>query len=275
MAKRKRATKEDIARRYDAIMSFAFEHKQVTVRGIYYHLTTLGLIPKTEAGYQKVARDCRVLRMKGDMPFDWIADSTRWMRKENSFGSVESFLDNTVRTYRRDLMLACGLDIEVWLEKDALSGVFYPVTEKYDIPLMVSRGFASLTFLHSAALQLTDGAFIYIFTDYDAAGAGIEEKIAEGLREFSNKTIHVKRAMLSREQVVNWNLPTRDPKANDMKRGYDFCAELDAVPPSKLREEVEACITEHVSSSQLNQLREIEALERDSIMTFAKSFNMS
>ena len=30
--------------------------------------------------------------------------------------------------------------VEVWLEKDALAGVLLPVTDRYDIPLMVSTG---------------------------------------------------------------------------------------------------------------------------------------
>jgi hypothetical protein len=43
--------------------------------------------------------------------------------------------------------------VEVWLEKDALSGVVLPVTSMYDVPLMVARGYASLSFLHSAAAR--------------------------------------------------------------------------------------------------------------------------
>ena len=269
---RKRATKQDLEMRYHAIQSFAYAQNPVSVRGIYYHLTTLGLVEKTDAGYQKVALDCKKLRLSGEMPFEWIADSTRWAQRRNAYSNVESFLDNTVRAYRRDFMISEGLDIEIWLEKDALSGVFYPVTSMYDIPLMVSRGFASLSFLHAAAQTLSDGAYIYIFTDYDAAGATIEKKIAEGLRNFSQKQIHVQRAMLTREQVVDWDLSTREPKATDRREGYEFCAELDAIEPTRLRQEVEACITRHVSPYKLQKLREIEAAERESILAFAQDY---
>jgi len=41
--------------------------------------------------------------------------------------------------------------LKIWLEKDALAGVIYPVTDLYDVPLMVARGYASLSFLHGAA----------------------------------------------------------------------------------------------------------------------------
>ena len=88
------------------------------------------------------------------------------------------------------------MQIEIWLEKDALAGVFMPVTSKYDIPLMVTRGYPSLSFLHASAKALKDGAIIYIFSDYDAAGAGIDRNIEKGLREFSEKQIMVERVML-------------------------------------------------------------------------------
>jgi hypothetical protein len=39
---------------------------------------------------------------------------------------------------------------EIWLKKAALSGVLYDVTEVYDFPLMVTRGYPSLTYLYEA-----------------------------------------------------------------------------------------------------------------------------
>jgi hypothetical protein len=46
-----------------------------------------------------------------------------------------------------------GCYSEIWLEKDALAGVVFPVTARYDVPLMVARGYASLSFLYSAAAR--------------------------------------------------------------------------------------------------------------------------
>ena len=41
--------------------------------------------------------------------------------------------------------------VEVWCEKDALAGVLLEETEPYDVPLMVAKGYSSISFLHSAA----------------------------------------------------------------------------------------------------------------------------
>jgi hypothetical protein len=46
--------------------------------------------------------------------------------------------------YRKSLWTNVSSYVEIWLEKDALAGVVYPVTSMYDVPLMVSRGYASL-----------------------------------------------------------------------------------------------------------------------------------
>ena len=53
--------------------------------------------------------------------------------------------------YRRDLWAAMPVYVEVWCEKDALAGVLLEETELYDVPLMVARGYSSVSFLHSAA----------------------------------------------------------------------------------------------------------------------------
>ena len=77
--------------------------------------------------------------------------------------------------------------VEVWLEKDALSGVVMPITADYDVPLMVARGYASLSFLHSAAEAIGDlevPAFIYHLGDFDPSGVNAGEKIEETLREY-------------------------------------------------------------------------------------------
>ena len=260
-----RATKAQLQERKDAIYTFCQEQNPVTVRGIYYHLTTLGLVPKTDNGYNRVQDTCAKMRRAGELPFQWITDNTRWMRKTRTHNSLTDALTATAETYRRDFLSFAGLYIEIWLEKDALSGVFSQVTNEWDIPLMVSRGFASLSFLHTSAELLPDGALIYIFSDYDASGEGLATSIEKGLREFSDKHITVTRALLTKEQVDAWDLPTREPKKKDKEKGFEVCAELDAIPPTQLRAEVQRCITQHCNPEALKSLRETEAAERESI----------
>ena len=60
--------------------------------------------------------------------------------------------------------------VEVWCEKDALAGVLMTETEVYDVPLMVARGYSSISFLHPAAQAIKakkKPAYIYHFGDLD------------------------------------------------------------------------------------------------------------
>src|SRR5262249_36535169 len=69
----------------------------------------------------------------------------------SSFTGLESCLKSCASNYRRSLWAAMPVYVEVWCEKDALAGVILEETKVYDVPLMVARGYSSLTFLHSAA----------------------------------------------------------------------------------------------------------------------------
>jgi hypothetical protein len=136
----------------DAIHDLLEEDHPQTVRQIFYALTVRGLIKKAEIEYQQtVVRLLVQMREDGDIPFEWIADNTRWMRKPTTFVGLDACLKNTAKFYRRDLWAAMPVYCEVWCEKDALAGVLIEKTNLYDVPLMVARGYSSISFLHSAA----------------------------------------------------------------------------------------------------------------------------
>ena len=160
----------------------------MTVRQVFYQATVVGLVEKTETGYGKVQTDLVQMRRAGALPYGWLADNTRWQRKPDTFGSIQEALDDTAHFYRKALWRDADAYVEVWLEKDALAGVVYPVTERYDVPLMVARGYASLSFLHSAAEYINDldvPAYIYHLGDFDPSGVNAGEKIEETLRELA------------------------------------------------------------------------------------------
>jgi hypothetical protein len=125
------------------------------------------------------------------------------------------------------------------LEKDALAGVVYPITNVYDVPLMVARGYASLSFLHSAAEYigtLDVPAYIYHLGDYDPSGFNAGEKIEETLRELApSADIVFERIAATPEQIEQWDLPTRPTKTTDSrakKFGSSVSVELDAIEPN-------------------------------------------
>ena len=94
--------------------------------------------------------------------------------------------------YRKDLWIDQGVHVEVWSEKDAIRGVISPVTTKYDVPLMISRGYSSETFLWETAEDINDEgcpAVIYQLGDHDPTVVGHGIDIQRKLREFVDDDI--------------------------------------------------------------------------------------
>jgi hypothetical protein len=247
--KRFRRSRAAIAAIRNAIREIlAADHPQ-TVRQIFYALTVRGVILKQEIEYQRtVIRLLVAMREAGEIPFDWIADNTRWMRKPTTFVGLDACLKNTARFYRRDLWAAMPVYVEVWCEKDALAGVLLEETDPHDVPLMVARGYSSISFLHSAAEVIEakgKPAHIYHFGDLDPSGVDASRDIEAKLRRYApNAEIHFERVAVTREQVTEWDLPSRPTKTTDTraKKFVGTSVELDAIPASRLRELVRACI---------------------------------
>ena len=142
-----------------------------------------------------------------------------------------------------------------------------PITDVYDVPLMVARGYASLSFLHGAAEYISDldvPTYIYHFGDFDPSGVNAGEKIEETLRELApDADITFERIAVTPEQIREWGLPhgrRRRPTAGEGLR-RDL-GRADAIRPDDLRDLVEEAIQRHLPPEQFKVLKAAEASER-------------
>jgi hypothetical protein len=263
--RRRRATQAEMEERASFLIAYAAKHGPVTVRQLYYRAVVEGIagIDKTEAGYTRIQRQVLTLRRAKRLRYQDITDATRWMRPR-TFNNVEEALRSTAQTYRKALWADASEYVEVWREKDAFAGVILPVTSMYDVPLMVSRGFSSDTYLQSAAKAIEAEeklAFIYQFGDHDPCGVWIAKKIEHGLR------YHAPNAELyfERVAVTSWSLPSRPTKRKGNTHASGFVGEsieLDAIPARQLGSLVRECIERHVDHGHLGILKTAEASER-------------
>src|SRR5262245_22951405 len=100
-----------------------------------------------------------------------------------------------------------------------------------DVPLMVARGYASLSLLYSAAEAINElvvPAYIYHLGDFDPSGVNAGEKIEETLRELAPAAdIYFERLAVTEQQIAEWSLPTRPTKAPEASggaaRSHDSC----------------------------------------------------
>jgi hypothetical protein len=251
----------------------------MTVRQVFDQLVVRGTIEKTEEEYQgTVIRLMTQMRIDGSFPYSWVVDESRRVRITRTFNNIGEALEHTARFYRRSALAQSPDYLEIWVEKDALSGD--PASE-YDVPRMVSRGMPSITFLHGTAQAIARAArrgkrtYIYQFGDHDPSGVlilrTIERRLHQMCERFGVPGPIVERVALTAEQINEYDLPTRPTKREGNRHAKDFdgdSVELDALPPHVLRQMVTDVIEQHISASDTEILRVAEDSERQQLRMF-------
>ena len=277
--RRGRATQGELADRHAALIRITSRIRPASVRAVFYQASVLGIVSKDEPGYRRVQQDLVRLRQAGAIPFGWIVDGTRWIRKPTSYGGLAEALEHTAESYRKALWRGAPAYCEIWLEKDALSGTIYPVTGRYDVPLMVARGYASLSFLHAAAEAIAADArpvVILHLGDFDPSGVDAGRTIEHTLRKYAPQAdITFRRLAVNEDQIERYGLPTRPTKETDSRArrwGQRASVELDAMDPNVLRALVQAEIEALLPADELEVLEQAEASERDLLQAIAQNY---
>lgn len=266
------------------LTAYAAEYGPVSVRGLYYQAEVAGIpgIDKTESSYDKVQRQVLLLRRSGRLAYEHIADGTRWMRKPASYDDKNAALRALASSYRQNPWRGLDTYVEIWVEKDALAGVIFPVTEEYDVPLMVARGFSSETFAFEAVAQRGRDSrdyHVYYFGDFDRSGQDAAHSLREKLQRFADDLPQCRCRVIfhlmaiTLEQIFELLLPTRPHKRTsvaDRRWPHEFACELDAMPPDILRALVRDCIEQHLPRHLLEIAKIIEESEREGLMLFAQ-----
>ena len=259
--------------------------KPVTVRQMFYLVSVRGAVEKAESGYRKVQRQLLAMRREGWIPYGWIADNTRWMRKPKTWGSLTELFEYWAPRFRATLWRDIDAYVEVWCEKDALAGVLYDVTAAYDVPLMVARGYSSESYAHDAAEAIQEQgkpAFIYYVGDFDPSGWHMSRNLEAKLRGFG-ADIHFTRLGVMPWQVKAWNLPERETKGKDTRCKAFFAefgkgrksVELDAIPPDLLRQMVREAIESHIPEGALKAVEAEEEGARSALNQIAECWRES
>lgn len=277
--KRRRRTRAEVETLDTAILTVCTEDHPLSVRGVFYRVMSAGAVEKTEKAYGAVQREVLKLRRTGALPYEWIADGTRWHVKSRSWAGVEDALDDAAASYRRALWHDQDTYVEVWSEKEAISSIVSPVTNRWDVPLMIARGFASESFLWSTAATIRavdKPTVVYQLGDHDPSGVAAWEHVQRRLQEFApDIDITFERIAVTPEQIVDLSLPTRPTKSTD-SRSRSFrgeSVEVDAVPTAELRRIVEDAIVRHIDPHALRLTRLAEEQERRGLLAMARGWS--
>lgn len=272
--KRQRRSQAQLADLDEAIVTAVLADHPVTLRGVYYRVVSAGAVEKTENGYRAVGRRLLALRRAGVVPYGYITDGTRYVLRPNTWEDSEAALDALASSYRKMLWLDQDVSVQLFTEKDAISGVIWPVANRWDVPLGVVRGYASETFAYEMAdaLDPAGRTMIYQLGDHDPSGVNAWDVFCTKVREFApDVDVVFERLAVTPDQIVEWSLPTRPTKSTDT-RAKNFVGEsveVDAIPAPMLRTLVEDAITAHIDQDALRLTREVEEQERMGLAALA------
>jgi hypothetical protein len=241
--KRARRTRGATAVLRDTIVAVLAEMNPMTVRQVYYQLVARHMIENKRTQYQATCDLLVKMRQDGTVPWAWVEDRNRRPRQVQMYDDLGDFINVVRRAYRRDVWQDQSAYVEVWLEKDALSGIFEDVLRTYGVTLNVGRGYDGWDSIHNAAERLGDGrdATILYFGDFDPSGEDMFYSLQKRLATFGCAPELVKCA-LTLEDVRRYDLPPELAKKSDTRRAAfvarwgDVSVELDALPATVLRE---------------------------------------
>jgi hypothetical protein len=251
----------------------------LTVRQVYYQAEVHGIIGKTAGEYDRVQRQLLAMRRDGTLPYEAIADNTRWMRKPDTWRNLYHCMAHAQKFYRQSVWGGLNQYVEIWLEKDALAGVLMKETERFDIPLMVTRGYSSESFAYEAAEvmkeRIAEGkeVFVYYLGDFDPSGWHAGEELKRKLVHFLGGRVSFSKLGLHPDQIWELDLPTRRTKRHDtrlqmfeqaFRPGVESC-ELDAIPPNVLRKIVRDTIEMHLPEGWMERISREEDAARETL----------
>ncbi len=260
----------------------------LTLRQVYYRLVAGQVIENRDCAYKKLSRVLTHARLDGLVPWDSIEDRGRRCLESSGWLDAASFVDDErsqlLLGYRRDLLARQPYAVEVWIEKDALAQVAHRAALELCVPVVVARGFVSVSFLNALHQRIQRNARLghvatrmLYFGDLDPSGWAMLPAMLRTLREEMHvaQEFEALRCALTPDQVVAWHLPysvealkVSDSRAAPYRawlreQGYDdaMAVELDAVPPADLERLVAQAITASLDTTILDADRRAERAE--------------
>ena len=176
---------------------------RITVRQLYYQLVTKQIIENNLGSYKRLDSILSEARKNGSLDLSAFVDRIRRPIKTSSWLDLKDFISDVKNSYHKDKWQNQKNYVEVWLEKDALAGIFEPITRKYDINLAIGRGYQSLSSLNDAARRFPRDKEIHIlyFGDFDSTGLDIPRSAEKNLNDHFGLYPVFERLALTKEKI--------------------------------------------------------------------------
>ena len=107
--------------------------QKVTVRQIYYHLFSKGIIQLTRRDYHRVCRILTEARKRGYIPFEWIEDRSRSPLWTTLYEDIQQFLRIMMNKYKLNTWENQENFVIILIEKEALAPIIWDIAKEYNV----------------------------------------------------------------------------------------------------------------------------------------------
>lgn len=245
---------------------------KVTLRQLYYQLVSRDLIPNKQSAYAKLSGLLTNARYSGVIDWKAIEDRIRVPSIPLTFRDTRELIETAVDWYELDRWEEQEYYIELWTEKDAISSVIKPLTDKYQVTMVVNRGYSSATAMYESSERFNNqkgikNCILLYLGDHDPSGLNMITDIQQRLNEFGCN-VKVIPIALTMEQVRKYNPPTNPAKETDPRAKWYFenygdkSWEVDALKPEVLQELIETSILEYLDVDKFELIQEQEKQDK-------------
>jgi hypothetical protein len=253
----------------------------LTLRQLYYQFVARGLIANRQSEYKRLGSIVNDGRLAGIIDWERITDRTRNLEGLPHWGSPRDMVRACEAQFRTERWAGQPVRVEVWIEKEALAGVFARVCNQLDVPYFCCRGYTSQSEMWAAAQRFIayeragQSCVLLHFGDHDPSGIDMTRDIAARLALFE-ADVTVRRLALNIGQVRRYNPPPNPAKETDSRHaGYlerfgDESWELDALDPKVLSHLVREAVDEVVDNDAWNAAAEADELGRRQLDVVAR-----
>jgi len=254
---------------------------RLTIRQIYYRFVGEQLIENSLKSYKNLAGVLANAREAGYIPYNKIVDTSRAVIKSNSWTSPKDFFETVRKAYKKNLLEDQDSYIEVWVEKDALRSVFEPITDSFDVNLVIGKGYPSHSALYEASNRIGRNSDkttkILYFGDFDPSGEDIFRDVQVRMERLFGKYAEFTKVALTLEDIEEYKLPPAPAKRTDVRferfvqAHGDISVELDALPPDALVEKIKDSILRNIDVDKYQIRLDQEETERAEIERLVKT----
>jgi hypothetical protein len=270
----RRRKNDEIAAVREAAREELAAHHPMTLRQVHYRLVSRADIdhPNTQSAYDTLGGWLRDDRLEGTVLWEWMEDRLRVEQDWPMWDDPKEFLLEIREDYARNVWQDQPDYVEVWCEKDALSGLFKAELWPFRVTLNIGRGYDSWSAIKRAADRYLirkeahgmDTTVLY-FGDFDPSGEDMHRSLQE---RFAMLGVYPAMPKVALTYDEAQHMPFSLTKGGDSRRDAfvrqygDLAVELDALPVEELQRRIRSSVRRVMDTDALISSYETETGEQ-------------